>query len=253
MKYKLLVTDIDGTLTANDGIINEKTAHTIKKAVEHGMYVVLASGRAFAATKVLREYLGLVNMPTICQNGAVVVDADGVVVEKYTLGSYLEPCKRGKEYGCGVVAWCGDELYCESYDERVAEYERILGVSASVRPFDELKDVTKVLWITTDEKAERLEAEMQSDKYVCHRSRKNFLEFVSNDATKGNALESIARMLGVSVSETVALGDGMNDISMLRSAGLGAAVKNAAKEAKENADTVIDTDVCDFILGLIDA
>ena len=251
MKYKLLVTDIDGTLTENDGTVAKKTIDAIKAVVNSGKYVVLASGRPFVGTMSLRESLGLHGMPTICQNGSVVVDKDGKIIEKYVLADHLSPCIAGKENGCSVIAWCGDKLFCEKYDDQVKEYEKISTIPPIICNFGELKDVTKVLLISSPEETSRLEKLLQSECYACHRSRKNFLEFVSKNASKGNALETIARSLGIAIEETVALGDGMNDISMLKKAGLGVAVKNASKTVKENADTVIDSDVGDFILEIM--
>lgn len=247
MKYKLLVTDVDGTLTESNGNISETTIEAIRSVVESGKYVVLASGRPYVGTLALRERLGLQEMPTICQNGSVVVDKNGRIIEKFVLVDHMSPCMAGKQNGCSVIAWCGDELYCECVDEQVREYEKISGVAPRVCRFEELENVTKVLLITSPEEAERLEAELKSENYVCHRSRKNFLEFVSNSASKGNALETVARSLGVEVDETVSLGDGMNDISMLKCSGLGVAVKNAAETVKENADIVLDIDVGSFI------
>ena len=71
-------------------------------------------------------------------------------------------------------------------------------------------------------------------------SVRNNIELNLASANKGAALEALCRHLGVAMEETVAFGDGTNDLTMLRAAGLGVAMGNAAPELKAAADMVTD-------------
>ena len=71
-------------------------------------------------------------------------------------------------------------------------------------------------------------------------SVRNNIELNLASANKGAALEALCRHLGVAMEETVAFGDGTNDLTMLRAAGLGVAMANAAPEVKAAADRVTD-------------
>ena len=74
-----------------------------------------------------------------------------------------------------------------------------------------------------------------SDVLQVYISRPNYLEFTNIEATKGNALAQLGRMLGVSRKEMIAIGDSYNDISMLEYAGLGVAMGNAPDNVKSHA------------------
>ena len=66
----------------------------------------------------------------------------------------------------------------------------------------------------------------------------NNIEVNIRAANKGNALRILCNHLGIDLSQTMAFGDGGNDITMLRCAGTGVAMANACREAKEAADDV---------------
>ena len=79
-----------------------------------------------------------------------------------------------------------------------------------------------------------------------------FLEVTSHDAGKGNALEYLAHYFSIPISQTVAVGDHLNDLSMVLRAGLGCAVDNAIPELKERADLVLPSVFDDGVAVLIE-
>ena len=74
------------------------------------------------------------------------------------------------------------------------------------------------------------------DKYYIVKSTPQHLEFMHKDATKGSGLLALAELLGIDRSETMALGDQQNDLTMIEAAGLGVAMGNAVPEVKAIAD-----------------
>ena len=79
------------------------------------------------------------------------------------------------------------------------------------------------------------------DKYYIVKSTPQHLEFMHKDATKGNGLLALAELLGIDRSETMALGDQQNDLTMIEAAGLGVAMGNAVPEVKAIADVETTT------------
>ena len=106
---------------------------------------------------------------------------------------------------------------------------------------DEVKGISKVLWIDDPLKIKELSIEMNShfgNRLQCVSSMAHFLEFISNDAGKGTALAEIGKMFNINSSEMIAIGDGFNDISMLEYAGFSVAVENAPDGVKAVCDHV---------------
>ena len=83
---------------------------------------------------------------------------------------------------------------------------------------------------------------MFQTEYSMVRSSKIFLEFLHRGIEKGSALKSLASYLNVKMDETMAIGDAGNDISMIKAAGIGVAMKNAFPEVLEIADYITEND-----------
>ncbi|MBQ3760312.1 MAG: HAD hydrolase family protein, partial [Synergistaceae bacterium] len=66
----------------------------------------------------------------------------------------------------------------------------------------------------------------------------NNIEINDTKANKGGGLKFLAEYLGIPMSETLAFGDGLNDITMIEAAGIGVAMENAVDEVKAAADYV---------------
>jgi Cof subfamily protein (haloacid dehalogenase superfamily) len=69
-------------------------------------------------------------------------------------------------------------------------------------------------------------------------SEHNYLEILPEAASKGNALKKFAESVSIPIEQTIAIGDNLNDLSMIKAAGLGVAVENAQDEVKKCADYI---------------
>lgn len=243
MNYKLIASDIDGTLLDENGNLSEKNSSSIKRLVASGNFFVLSTGRPIQAISPLITRLTLENTPIIAYNGARVTCGNETLFN-LTLGSglYKEIVAEGVKRNATMVCWSEDKLYAESLCDRVNEYKKIGGVEPIICKDLSLVDrVTKLVWIDEPETVSRYHAEMTAlfgKRANVHPTRINFLEFVNKDCSKAIALKIVCDALKVRVSESIAVGDGINDISMIRAAGLGVAVENAGEEVKKNADYI---------------
>ena len=104
-----------------------------------------------------------------------------------------------------------------------------------------LSNITKMIWIDEPDSLQKRKAALSGslpDTVSYCNSRPDFLEFFSGSVSKGTALRFLCKNLGIHPEETIAFGDGENDISLLQAAGLSVAMGNAAEEVKACADVV---------------
>jgi len=245
----MLVLDLDGTLVSSSGRVTEADRAAVRAAEEAGIAVVLASARPFAAMAgVLRE-LGLHDPFVIASSGASAWRA--ATGEKY-FGHLMSPrqvreCARfALTQGLDCIAIREDGgYYAKAFDASTAFYGDTFGMRGYLVDFekDDCPDCCKVMLFTPMDEGfitscmERMQKEFPD----CGVSKTwaNILEFYpSKDITKENAMARLAKMLGVALSETVAVGDDLVDIGMIRAAGLGVAMGNADAAVKAAADDV---------------
>ncbi|MGI5893258.1 MAG: Cof-type HAD-IIB family hydrolase [Candidatus Merdivicinus sp.] len=256
--YRLLATDLDGTLFTSDTTVSEKNRKAILKASERGISIVLCSGRApYEGVSALGESLGL-NRPGnyyICCSGALIVDAAtleicaGNFLPKNTAAELLH---RGEEFfvdmgRAAIRLHTTRQMYARYREVWDNDIERRTGKHFLPLPEDISAvegEITKILFLSPQDGYamrfyDRME-EVLPKGALGYRMPPALAEYVAADANKGHAVEQLAEILGLSPEETVCVGDGWNDISMLTGKGLGVAVRNAPEEVARHADVVLD-------------
>lgn len=247
--YKLLALDMDGTLLGSDGKIPERNKQAIKKALQNGVHVAISTGRSFSGARRCAKELGL-TAPVIAYNGAMLCDpVTGETLFSVELSEHDArlAIDLGIRHGTTLCIWSKGELFGYPINGRVLDYVNYAGVQP--KPADDLdalcrRGVTKVLWYDDASRVPGLWQEMKAQPFenvTVTPSNPDFLEFFSGDVSKAVALQKLCDLLGVSRAETVAVGDGANDMEMLRFAGLGAAMGNAHDAVKACASAVVST------------
>lgn len=241
MQYKLLFTDLDGTVL-NGGQFRENVRRTVEKLKQGGVTVVVATGRPYCTALPIARELGLDDGYMIVFNGSQIYFKGQLVyndmLSKERLRFIVE---SGRRLNASQVVWLGDKLYAEQRNEQTWGYqERTPVVCNFIDDLTQLDGATKVLWNNSEEQIARFFNEMKNTEGVnVHPSHPLFLEFVGRNCSKGIALKYVADRLGVDVSQTVAIGDSFNDLSMITQAGFGVAMGNAPQEIKDKAQLVV--------------
>lgn len=246
--YKLIAIDIDDTLLHSDLTLSDHTVSTIQKAAGLGRYIVLASGRAYGGIKPFYDIFGI-QSPAITFGGNQIVDQDGNAIVTHTVSN--ADCQKilqlAQEYGVhahvyheGVIWYPKHTKYAQFY----ADHYGCLGEEkADLLLRDDLAS-PKVLMME-DDTNKILEIQKRAQKLFPHlnvmRSKPTLLEFTDKSYTKGRALQELCDSLGLSIEQTIAIGDSQIDASMIKAAGLGVAVGNAIGEVKDIADFVAPT------------
>ncbi len=261
MKYKLLATDLDGTLLNSNSEISQKNLEAINKFREAGGIFVVMTGRIRQTVGKFIEQLDYKELIGLYQ-GAVVIDMyNDNVVFKSPLQRTL--CKE-IYYDCvrrGLNVQVFDDTGCkvERYDEQILFYEKLCDTKVtlcdSLEPVVSNNSNIKLLINATDGEITKnydFFVNKYGDKSSVVRSGKCFIEFTHKDATKGHALEYIASRYGVDRTQIIAVGDYVNDIPMIKFAGLGIAVENACDDAKKSARYIAPTNDNDAIAHIIE-
>jgi len=249
VRPQLIASDLDGTLLPPDGRFPEELVRGVAAVRAAGVSFVVSTGRMFQSARRVLSGLGLEDGPIICYQGAMVADlgtARRMYEHPLEPAVALEVVDFAHERGLHVNAFIDDQLVSDQDDDWLRRYTTFGEVDATVVPdlcgllTHEL--TSKLLILTEPERVERLRPEMQErwrDELYITRSLPHHIEINRAGATKSAALESLRTQLGVRRDRTVACGDGLNDLDMLRWAALGVAVQEAPGEVWAAADLVV--------------
>ncbi|MCD7936376.1 MAG: Cof-type HAD-IIB family hydrolase [Tannerellaceae bacterium] len=249
MKYKLLVLDVDGTLLNNQKEITPHTRKTLQKAQQMGVRVVLASGRpthglmSIAKELELDKYNGYV----LSYNGGRIFDMkeDKILFEKRVnpeMIPYLE--QKANENGFAIFTYYYDTILTNQPENPHIQAEAALNKMSvkGVENFSEAIDfwACKIMLVSDNEVAlvglEKHWKKRLGGVFDVFRSEPYFLEVVPENIDKANTLGILLETIGVNSEEVIAIGDGVCDISMIQSVGLGIAMGNAQYSVKRCTD-----------------
>jgi len=253
LKYKMLVTDMDYTLLNKEKKVSDRNREALRRAMEKGVHMVVATGRIYTSARIYAKLLGL-DTPIIASNGALIKDASKTIfrdiLSQDTVREMLRLCHK---YGVYCHFFTENTIYSEkliNVSLRYTEWNKYMGEEDQVRirivdDGEEIVEAAKsevlkaVVFDDDDEKIQKLrDGIMETGIVSVSQSMKHNLEVMNKGVTKGNAVRILAQMYGINREEIIAIGDNENDISMIEYAGLGIAMGNAEEILKRAADHV---------------
>lgn len=250
MKYKMIVLDLDGTLTNSKKEMTTRTRETLLAAERKGLRVVLASGRptygitALAEELELKDYGGYI----LAFNGGRITDcATGDVVFDQPLSpSVVEPLYDAvKSAGMEMLTYQDEVIAATRKANKYVLHEAFINKMPVVEYDDFIHQVrypiNKCLVVGDPVPLHELElrlVESFKGRMDAYRSAGFFLECVPPGIDKARSLARLFEMLSLSKDEVIACGDGYNDQNMIRYAGLGVAMANAPKDVQDTADYI---------------
>lgn len=264
MEEKVLVLDIDGTLTNSKKEISDKTRRAIWNTLEHGHKVILASGRPTPGMRRYEEELELAKNGgyLLSFNGARIVDCrTGEVVYQRTIPLSIIPSLYAfaRDNGCGLVTYFGDRIISAFEPDEYVELESRIN-NMEIKVVNNFKsyvdfDINKCLLTAPVDKAPEFEKQLQEkygDQVSIYRSEPFFIEVMPQNVDKATSLDRMLESVGLTRDNAICCGDGFNDISMIKYAGLGVAMGNAQPAVKEVADLITGTNDEDGLVPVID-
>lgn len=256
-KIKMIGFDLDGTLLTDQKELGEYTVQILKRAVEEGIVILPITGRPLCGLP--EEVTGLTGLRyAITANGARILDLKNAAVLKEQLVS-VETAEKNLDIlgnydslreiyydGTGYAEREKLEQIDHFFEEGpMAEYVR-----STRQPVENLMDkfrkesreVDKVQGVFADlgEREAALDEIRKLEGVTITGALHNNIEVNAAGVDKGNALLWLAQYLGIAPEETMAFGDGNNDITLLEKAGTGVAMKNGIEEVKHAADRITE-------------
>lgn len=248
--FRAIALDLDGTLTNHDKVVTPRTRQALLQAESKGAIIILASGRPTYGIVPVAECLELEKRGgyILSYNGGNIVNAKtGEKLFSQFLPDAMIPIlyKYAKEKNHALLGYAGNEIITEMPDDQYVKEESRIN-KMNIRKVDNLLDAlephpTKLL-MTGDPtdmiKAEEELVEILGEKMDIFRSAPFFLELVPKGIDKAQSLLRLLSKINLTPADLMAFGDGYNDLSMLKLAGVGVAMANAAPEVRADADYV---------------
>jgi Cof subfamily protein (haloacid dehalogenase superfamily) len=230
--YRIVFLDIDGTILNSQNQLDVKLFETVKQLQEKGILVALATGRSYDGAKIYGEKLG--TSLYVSYNGGYVLSQGKIIYDaKIPARLAYHLCRKTNDLGEAFI----------HFSYRNSRSNQPMHGVEYLLPEAEISNIAD-----TNQDAHRLVL------YVDQKQRAAFQEEITEAASfdEGDRLEvfpkgskwtgilPLLNELGISAEEVVTIGNGTNDLEMLKAAGLGIAMKNSPDIVKESADWVTD-------------
>jgi hypothetical protein len=253
LNYRLILSDFDGTLLDSAHKVPKKVKSKIDEYIENGGKFVVCTGRMLRSILPRVREMGLTGL-VVAYQGTFIADIESGKVLKsggMPAKDVADVCRCIERYGGFCNIYHGDDLYTDmpKVNHYRELYEKITGVKSidvigkrmSQFVIDEdlfCQKVTSLVPSTERENLYNHLIENLGDRFDVTCSADVLVEVSPIADNKGNALEYVAGRYKIPIESTIAIGDNLNDLSMIKKAGLGVAVGNASKELKDVADVV---------------
>ncbi len=250
LKYRMVASDFDDTMVDDTQIIDEATKKAVAAYIAKGGRFVLCTGRMISSILPYARELGL-HGEVVGYQGTVIADIDsGKFLEEDSVPfeTALKLIEFAEERGIYYQYYYKDTFVIEKESDVSREYAKyaimpplVTGINTKEYLIANRISPTKLLYIADAEAVRALIKEINArfgDEVLANTSKKFVVELVKKGIDKGVAMKKLGEKYGIPAEETICIGDSLNDLAMLKYAGLSVAVENASDEAKAAADVI---------------
>ena len=262
MRYKAVVSDLDGTLLNSEHKFSEKTKNIIKKVKNTGRKIFIATGRHHLDAFKLKEQLNL-DSYLISSNGARIHDENNRLVYEKNIDIDIVEIILSKKCSKEVSRhiYTKDHWYVEEEREEFNAYHQESGFYYTIEDFEKIKrdKIVKIFFISSNfEELLQLEKDLEKeleDRASITLSGDECLELMASNVSKGEAIKNVMSRLNIPLEEVIAFGDGLNDYEMLSEVGKGLVMGNAAERLKEKLpnNEIIETNIEDGVANYLES
>lgn len=243
MKYKAVISDLDGTLLNSEHVISEYSKDVIRKIIKKGVKFIIATGRHHKDAICFKEQLGADSF-LVSSNGAVVHDYknDPIINHSMEIESvdYLLDFDMDKEIKKNIYTY--EDWVVEEEVPLYKEFHKESGFAPLIMDLKKINKevVSKFCYISSNiSKINELKYSLEKDeefltKVSITSSLDMCLEIMNKDVSKGRAILEILAKEGIHPEEAIAFGDGLNDKEMLEVVGKGVIMGNASDGLKNS-------------------
>ena len=284
--YRLAAIDLDGTMLNQYGLVTQRTKEAIEKAQKSGIEVVIASGRPTDSVKTIAQEINS-NKYFISGNGAIIYDItnDEIIYEntlkKQKVLDIIKICEENSIYyniytekeilakslQCNVLYYYKENLnkdeknktqinvveniynYISNRDEKVVKIticDNHQVIFNSI--MRKLKEISEIEVLEVSHMSRKIIKQGTEDIPIEY----FYTEISAKNVDKWNAIEFLKEKMQIEKNEIIAIGDNMNDKTMIENAGLGIAMGESTPVIKEIADVVTDTNCNDGVAKVLE-
>jgi len=246
--YRLAAIDIDDTLVGPDKRVGAANRAAVQQLRGLGCRVVLASGRRHDNMLPFHRELGLEDYVVSCQGAVARHGITGEVLHEALLpvADAGEVVAEGHERGLTVMYWSADGVFARQRSRWIDKYSAdCQGDPVTLLDVESLAHrgapAEKIVWGADPQVIAAIEPEMRrryDGRMLVMATDECFLEFTSPAATKAAGVAAVAERFGIDRRHVLAFGDGNNDVSLLKWAGMGVAMSHGRPAARAAADRV---------------
>ncbi len=264
MNYRMIVLDLDGTLTNRNKEITSKTKEALFELKRQGGIIVLASGRPTYGIMPLARELELHETGgyILSYNGGRIIDlstGEAVFSKELPVESNEKIIKLSKDHGVNVLTYEDDVIITPNALDEYVQKEAFIN-KLKVKEVSNMEayatfPVVKFMMLEEGEILQMVEPKVKAylgRDYSVYRSEPYFLEILPKGIDKAASLERLLSRLSMTKEEMIACGDGYNDLSMIEYAGLGVAMENAVLPVKKAADYITYSNNDDGVAHVIE-
>ncbi len=261
--YKAVFIDMDGTLLKSDHTVSDANKNVIKELQEKNILTVLISARPLHGILPISNGVITAATPVVSLNGGYIIHHNKIIYESaVALKDAISIHNEISHYQVSPMYYSQMVWFAEKDDDRVKKEQKITPVKIIVQPFaktiqfwEENKSGPNKILIAGDKNLiNEIEARLKvlhEGKLNIYKSQPSYLEVMSMEASKANAIRFLIDRYGIRQEEIIAIGDNYNDQSMIEFAGTGVAMGNAPDQIKAVADYVTDTNNSDGVAKAI--
>lgn len=250
MSYKIIFTDIDGTLLNQERELSELTINVFQQ-LQKEVPVILISSRMPQAMRHLQEQLQISHQPLICYNGGLVLVEGKVVSSTEIPLPILEKLiSFNEKIKCHLSLYHNEDWYVPSMDFWALREENNTKVTPVVASLAEVlekwklekKGAHKIMCMGEEAHIDAIVSFLEEnfgDYLHLYRSKPTYLEIANKEVSKLTAINILLQdVFHLDLKDSIAFGDNYNDFEMLKAVGMGIAVGNAKPEILEIAKEI---------------
>ncbi|MDT0642976.1 HAD family hydrolase [Zunongwangia sp. F363] len=259
MPYKIIFSDIDGTLLNSKRVLSDHTIKTIQE-ISDKIPFVLISARMPKAMHHLQDDLNIKHYPIIAYNGGLVMVGDKAISSTTIPIETVEKLYEfNSKFNCHLSLYHEDEWYVPQIDKWAQREEENTKVAPEVKSNAEViekwekegKGAHKIMAMGAEEDIDEirdfLSKEFPEELHL-YRSKRTYLEIANKKISKFSAIQLLLREhYQIDVKDCVAFGDNYNDVEMIKGVGMGVAVANARDEVLQVANNVTHAGIEDGV------
>lgn len=259
MPYKLVCSDIDGTLLNKDRELSPATIEQVQRISP--IPFVLISSRMPAGMRHLQKQFGNESTPMVAYNGGLILDNERVLHSCFINNDILETIiEKSEGTDIHLSLFYGDEWYVPSMDYWAKREENNTKVTPEIMANTDVlnkwrseeKGAHKIMAMGPDYEIEELYNTLEEvfpEEIHLYRSKDTYIEISHKSISKKTAIDTLLETCypELSMKDVVAFGDNYNDIEMLQAVGLGVAMGNAKDEVITIADSVTESNKHDGV------